>query len=1423
MRKLFILFVLVLVVEGNLSAQYNTPQNYNWVFGTRAGVSFSSGSPVNISPTIASPTTPIDQYEGSASVSNPVTGALQFYTDGTSIWNSAGNIMAGSAGGLIPYSTWSTTQAALIVPVLSNPNRYYVFSIEEAEDYISGDMGAMRMYYCIVDMTLGGGLGDVVPGTLGTFFASPVGEKQIIIPGNNCDLWLVTHGRGNQNFNVYDITTTGINPTPVVSTLGNMTGGFAYGIGVVKASPNRLHIVTQSWNDPTITGIAGTHLNGTELYDFDPNTGIVSNCRLLDSLDEEYGAEFSPDNTKLYAMEDFPAAGVSKIAQYDITGASAAAIRATKYTVVTSSAAANEPYTDPKLAVNNKIYFGSMTSLPQSYLSVINNPNLSGAACGYANNVVTLSGVGYSYAQEGMPNVVQNVVHDTTFEEHDTTLCVIASTGIILHAPVGTTYYWYDGSTTATHIEVTSGTYWVNVSNGCSVISDTFKVHIGATPILGTLTICPGGTTTLSNTTPGGTWSSSLTSVATIGPASGVANGIATGATTISYTTPGSGGISGCTSTAVLTVDPLSPITGTPTLCVGGTTTLTNATTGGTWASGNTAVATIGSLTGIVNGVSAGTSTISYLTAAGCASSIVVTVSSTSPIAGTLSVCQGNSTALTDVTAGGTWLSGNPGVAGVGAGTGVVTGVSGGTANITYTTAAGCTAHAVVTVDPVGPINGSLSVCLGYTTTLTDIAAGGTWSSTNPGVATIVAGTGLVTGVSVGTTTISYLLPTGCFATAVLSVITVAPINGNPIVCIGSTTSLSSSSTGGTWSSGNPGVATVGAASGIVNGIAIGTATITYTIGGGCTNTIVVTVDPLPAPILGLTSICEGFTASLTDASGGGTWSSSNPLVATVGPVSGIVSGVAGGSVTITYKLPTGCFTTVPFTVNPTPPSISGPANVCIGSSATLTDVTGGGTWLSGTASVASIGFTTGVVTGNSAGFTIITYTLPTGCSITTTVNVGTLPAAPLTVNLDYCQGDPASPLTAIGSGLQWYTAASGGTPLGSAPVPTTAVPGITTWYVSQDIGCEGPRAPLTVTVHLKVPRPFILPESPSTCAFAPISYNYNGVTFTGETFAWTIPTNASITSGSASSSGIVVTFDTTMAQNFVFLTVGDGYAPCNVTDSVPMIVNMGSPDAEFYIKPNVCVGDTITVALTHIGPGVSDYQWDFGAPGTYDMVVASSNHGGPFGIVWPTPGIKIVTMTAISVGNCPSKPVSDTFDVHDLPDATFGMAPKSSGPLCLEDSILFSAHLKDATCAYLWQPAHCFNNNNQPDIWGKVEQGRTEITLTVTDAFGCTASTSQQITPDACCTVLFPTAFTPNGDGLNDVYRPILSGYHNFHEFRIVNRWGQTVFESANTYPSWNGSFNGVPQDMGVYFYYIKYDCGSNTIEEKGDVTLVR
>ena len=74
-----------------------------------------------------------------------------------------------------------------------------------------------------------------------------------------------------------------------------------------------------------------------------------------------------------------------------------------------------------------------------------------------------------------------------------------------------------------------------------------------------------------------------------------------------------------------------------------------------------------------------------------------------------------------------------------------------------------------------------------------------------------------------------------------------------------------------------------------------------------------------------------------------------------------------------------------------------------------------------------------------------------------------------------------------------------------------------------------------------------------------------------------------------------------------------------------------------------------------------------------------------------------------------------------------------------------------------------------------------------------------------------------------NDVFRPIASGYHRFHNFRIENRWGQTVFETTEDKAEWDGTYNGVPQDMGVYYYYLTYDCGGQSLNQKGDVTLVR
>ncbi len=960
---------------------------------------------------------------------------------------------------------------------------------------------------------------------------------------------------------------------------------------------------------------------------------------------------------------------------------------------------------------------------------------------------------------------------------------------------------------------VTNGTTTIvyTTAAGCPV-SVVVTVN-PLSPISGTLTVCQGNTTTLTDAAAGGTWTSGTPGVATIGAGTGLVTGIAGGTSTIVYTTG-----AGCSVSAVVTVNPVAPIGGTLTLCAGSTSTLTDAVAGGTWSSGTPGVATIGVGTGLVTAIANGTTTIIYTTTAGCPQSVIVTVNPLAAISGTLTVCVGGTTTLTDVAAGGTWTSGTPSVATIGAATGIVTGLSGGTTTIVYTTGAGCSVNAIVTVNPITPISGVTTTCAGHTSTLTDATTGGTWSSTSPGVATISGG-GVVSGIATGTTTISYIMPSGCYVTTTFTVINVGPINGTPVLCVGATTTLTDATAGGTWASGSPGIASVGIGTGTVSGLAAGTTVITYTSPGGCFSTIVITVNAIPSAITGVNNVCAGLTTTLSDISPGGVWTSSNPGVATVSG-SVVVTGVTPGVITVTYTLAGGCFTTIPFNVNPLPAAIGGPATVCLGTTINLVDASAGGTWVSGNTAVATID-AVGTVSGIAAGSTTITYTLATGCKITRNISVLPLSAAPLTENVDYCQNDVAIPLTATGVSLMWYTVPSGGVGSALAPVPPTTIPGVTTWYVSQNLtGCEGGRAPLNVTVHIR-PVFSIIPARPTACQDDTISFAYSGPTFPGETFSWTLPSNGVLYGGSSLyNPSITMYYDTVLGANYVMLTVGDGFAACNVTDTIAMTVYINSPQAAFYVKPDICVGDTVTIALTSIGPGVTDYNWDFGGA---TMVNASSNHGGPFLVSWPTAGIYSVTLTVISNLNCPSAPIRDTVDVHGLPDAAFAVNPKNSGALCLEDSILFIAHIQNPNWYYLWEPLHCFNNNDKATIWGRVEKGRTDISLTVTDPYGCKASTNQQLNPDACCSVLFPTAFTPNGDGNNDKYRPIFNGFHVFHEFRIVNRWGQTVFESANSYPEWDGNFNGVPQDMGVYYYFIRYDCGGNVVEEKGDVTLVR
>ena len=897
------------------------------------------------------------------------------------------------------------------------------------------------------------------------------------------------------------------------------------------------------------------------------------------------------------------------------------------------------------------------------------------------------------------------------------------------------------------------------------------------------------------------------------------------------------GGVSD-TSIAIVVLHPLPVISGPDNVCEGSTITLISSLTGTAWSSTNVATATIGATTGIVTGISPGIVVIDD-SLSGCGSTYTVTVNPVAPITGVASVCMGSTTILSNAVPGGTWNSSNANAT-VNT-TGLVSGVAAGTSTISYTTPAGCLSTVIVTVYPLAAITGTTTLCTGGTTTLVNSVAGGTWSSTNTTVATIGLTTGVVNGIAVGTSIITYKTPPGCISTTTVTVITLTTISGIQTVCQGSTTSLSDGSGGGAWSSANTGVATIGTSNGIVTGISGGTAVITYTGGSGCYTTAVVTVDPI-APITGALGMCQYFTTTLNDVLPGGVWSSSNSAVATVNSATGVVTGLTAGTSIISYKLPTTCLMTVEITVHPkpAPPAVTPPTycQFLPANPLSATPTTGlvwygpgvsAGSIFAPTPSTATPGITDYWVT-DSTSF---------GCISDSTVDPVTIipqPAPPVASNRDYCQGSTTFPLnyqvdSTSGSHLIWSVNSTGNPVIGSTPVPPSNVvtyPTGTTWYVSQVVnGCTSNPTPAVVVIVYKPS--FSITESNSwVCDHDTLSFSYNGTTpLIDSSYLWQLSSGGTIVIGSATSSGISVRFDSVYGQHIISLTVGELHNMCTTTVDTQITV-IALPTATGYMNPNICIGDTINLALSGESSDASIFAWyidgvPMGNSGEVNIITANSNSGGPFSLSWNDTGSHVIAVTTTTSEGCKSLPTYDTVDVHALPIATFIFKPKSNNELCLEDSVQFIANYVNSQCSYLWQPAHGFNNDNKPVIWGKVEETQSDITLTVTDPFGCLGTSTQQLDPSACCSVLFPNAFTPNGDGKNDVFRPLFNGYHNFHSFRIVNRWGETIFESSNSLPAWDGTFNGVAQDIGTYYYYIQYDCGGNTIEAKGDVTLIR
>ena len=889
-----------------------------------------------------------------------------------------------------------------------------------------------------------------------------------------------------------------------------------------------------------------------------------------------------------------------------------------------------------------------------------------------------------------------------------TELCAGNTVSLSNSIPFGT---WSSGSPTVATIDPGLGTV-TGVSSGTAAITyatpsgciATITVTVdNPAPISGTTSVCLGNTSVLSDPVTGGSWTSSDPTVALIGGTSGLVNSIGPGVTTINYTTS-----AGCVSTVNVTINPVAPISGTPSVCVGNSVTLGNTIGGGSWSSANPAVAAIGLTSGNMTGMASGITAINYTTPAGCTSTVTATVRVTpSAITGSALIC--NSSIFTDAITGGNWISSDATVATVGSLTGVVTGVGAGTITITYTLPDGCFATIPVTVDPVVSITGTTTVCQGSTTLLSYPSTGGTWSSLSPAVASAGAATGVVTGVSGGVTMISYTKPSGCVATIIVTVNPDQPITGLTSVCQGSSIILSDATPGGTWSSADVTIALAGTLTGVVSGIAAGPVNISYTTAAGCNTVTTITVNPLEATT-GNHTVCVGSSITLSNTTtGGGSWNSLLPSVASVLPLTGTVTGALAGTTTIQFISSLGCIANFSVTVNPLPSAIIGALGVCLGSTTSLSNSFPGGTWSSGNTAVATIGSATGVLTGVTLGTASVSYTTTAGCLVSAVTTINPLPLS-ITGLAIFCQGSTSNLYDATPGG-SWSSVSPAIATVGSTGVVSGVLPGTSYIKYTTPAGCFVARQ---VTINA-LPSPIAGTTVLCVGASSPLTD-----TLPGGTWNSTYPVSATVGMTSGLLSGVA-------AGNAVITYITS--AGCYVTASVTINPTPVISDYSFT-NPTTCINNDGSVTLNGLTPGETfTVHYTLGSlPVTVSL---TANGSGNINITSLAAGTYSNFSVTTSLG-CTSNLIAGPI-VLSMPPTPATPVVMNNTPICAGSTIKFTANDATGGVTYLWAGPGGYSSTLQnPQIISSTvtESGTYTVTVSKLSCVSAPATTVVVVHP---------------------------------------------------------------------------------------------
>ncbi len=514
----------------------------------------------------------------------------------------------------------------------------------------------------------------------------------------------------------------------------------------------------------------------------------------------------------------------------------------------------------------------------------------------------------------------------------------------------GTTYT----NTTGVFAGLAAGSsYSITARNASGCISTAATGTVNAqpvTPVTPAVSIvqptCTTATASITVTSAGAASFTLVSNGTTFINSTGVFANLAAGSA-YSVTTTSS---AGCVSAAVSgTIDAQPAVPAVPTVNVTqptcatatATITVTSTITGLTFSSDGS---TYTNTTGVFSNIAAGTSySITAKNASGCVSTAATGTINAQPGAPFTPVVSVTQPTCTTATATVTVISGTTGLTFSSDGstytntTGVFAGLTAGsTYSITSRNASGCISSAAtgtISSAPAPPAAPTVSIaqptCTTATATIsvTSSLTGLTFSSDGT---TYTNTTGVFTGIAAGASySITSKTGAGCISVAATGTIsaqpatpTVAAITGTTTVCAGAATTLSSTTTGGAWSSSATNIATVNSSTGEVTGVTGGTATITYTVSNGtCSNTASTTVTvnsyPVVAAITNNTVLCFGSTNTLSSTTPNGAWSSSNASVASINSSTGLVTATGAGSATITYTVSNGgCSSTATAVVN---------------------------------------------------------------------------------------------------------------------------------------------------------------------------------------------------------------------------------------------------------------------------------------------------------------------------------------------------------------------------------------------------------------------------------------------------------------------------------------------------------------------------